>query len=327
MNLHVLFNICRISVKYAKSTSKITADALVQRKKRLLEAYIQFEKTSDLYLTPAPSALEDPILGEELPQIPLSPKKASVSIQVDDTEQEYLKLEQVALDEELKEGGDDLSAENEGEQEQEQQEQQEEEEEAEEADEEEELDPVNNPHSLPSNLDQEELKRRGLGYLLEYELELRRSLLNESLDSLRVVLGQRTALFVNVVRNVKGTKTTTRAWAEVNECSRERNKIARVYCRSRQAAISLGMTSQELRTEYRPLTPQDLQVSADLTEHQRYNAKNERLSWIWQMNKDDTLADDSPELMECKFHTQYSAVWDLNNCSLSFSPENQMAKD
>lgn len=231
-----------------------------------------------------------------------------------------MKLEQDALNEELKEGGDDLSAEDEGEQEQ----QQEEEEEAE-ADEEEELDPVNNPPSLPSNLDQEELKRRGLGYLLEYELELRRSLLNESLDSLRVVLGQRTALFVNVVRNVKGTKTTTRAWAEVNECSRERNKIARVYCRSRQAAISLGMSSQELQTEYRPLMPKDLQVSADLTEFQRYDAKNEKLSWIWQMNKDDTLADDSPELMECKFHMQYSVVWELNNCCSSFSPENQMA--
>lgn len=270
----------RISVKYAKSTSKITAEALVKKKKRLLDVFQQFEKSSELYLTANADDNETGI-GEPGHTIPQSPRKRAQG--VEDREEEYLAIGKGKLSDELKEGSWDFGAPPDND----------------EDSNDDALDPVNTAPSLPSNLDQDELKARGLGHLSAIELELRRTVLGEKLDSLRLVLGQMTACYLGLVRPADTTKRVTRAWAEVNECTRERNSIVRAYCRSREAAINLGISSEELQLNFRPLLPQDLRVSEDLTEFNRYNAKDEKLAWFWQIQKDNNLVEGSVEMKEC----------------------------
>ena len=42
----------RISVKYAKSTSKLTAEGLTQKRQKLRETFEQFEKDGNIYMSP-----------------------------------------------------------------------------------------------------------------------------------------------------------------------------------------------------------------------------------------------------------------------------------
>ena len=135
------------------------------------------------------------------------------------------------------------------------------------------------------------------------KLSLRQS---EILEKLRVVLGLRTVVFSKVVRNADAVKTTTRAWREVNEYTRERNLLVRLYCRSRQALAQLGGDSSLLNTHYQPLTKNDLKVTKDLTEVNRYDAKNGDLPWFWRMNKDKDLQEGSIAMMECKLLVAYA---------------------
>ena len=200
--------------------------------------------------------------------------------QPEDPEVEYLATEEPGLEKELEEGALDCGELDE--------------------DEEEDLDAVNTPPSLPSNLDLDVLRDRGLEHLIEQEIQLRKAHLNDTLERLRMVLGHRTALFVKVVRGGQTCTTNTRAWSEVNECTRERNMLAREYCRSRQALISLGVDGTELRSEYQPLLPEDLMVNKDMTEANRYNAKDTTLAWFWKLNKNADLMEGSVHMMECK---------------------------
>ena len=136
------------------------------------------------------------------------------------------------------------------------------------------------PLALPSNQDPTNLRSRGLGYLVEQEIDMRKGQMNDTLAKLRLILGTRNALLKKVVRHSKSTRMTGRAWDRVNDYGRERNFLVRSYCRSRQALIQLGVDPALLRDTYKPITGKDLLVNKDVTEENRHSSKNDVLPWF-----------------------------------------------
>lgn len=162
----------------------------------------------------------------------------------------------------------------------------------------EEVEPENTVLSLPSNLDIAELKEKGLGDLISAEIDIRKGHLNDVLDQLRVVLGTRNVLLGKGVRNLHTQKTNTRAWSSVNEYTRERNLLVRLYFRSRQALMQLGVDTKLFKTLYQPITAIDLKISGDITEINRFGQKNDRLPWFWRLERKE-LAEGTTVMQEC----------------------------
>ena len=165
---------------------------------------------------------------------------------------------------------------------------------------EEDLLPENTPISLPSNQNLEDLKAQGLDHLVQQEITLRKGHMNDTLDTLRTILGSRTFLLRTLCKKRDSTHYTTRAWKEVNNYTRTRNFLVRVYCRSRQALFQLGVGKEVLEKEYRPITAQDLKVNGDITQENRVGQKNDKLPWFWRLKKSDL--DERTDIMkECVY--------------------------
>lgn len=164
----------------------------------------------------------------------------------------------------------------------------------------EEIDPENTPLSFPSNMDLQDLRRCGLELAADLEVEIRKAQLHGILESLRAVLGSRTLMFSKVIKNVKSQATRGRAWASVNEYTRERNLLVRQYHRSRHALeLLLGTDHPLLDDTFKPILPEELKVTADIVEINRLGQKNDRLPWFWRLQGDD-LVEGSPVMTECE---------------------------
>ncbi len=267
-------------MKHAESTGKPTEEALAAKRQRLMVKLVKFEAGSSIHLNESRPS-ENSTETAQAESLALAPNPHDVLL--DNSELRYLHLGE-ALEKQLIDG---FGAEEEDGEEEEEEE------------EEEELDPENTPLSFPSNLDISELIGKGLKYLIDQEVELRKGQVNDILGKLRIVLGTRNVLISKVVRNSKSTKTNTRAWKEVNPYTRERNLLVRLYCRSRQALKQLGVEKDLFKTTYQEITANDLKVSGDLTDFNRYGQKNDRLPWFWHLAGKE-LAEGSVVMNECE---------------------------
>lgn len=157
------------------------------------------------------------------------------------------------------------------------------------------------PLKFPSFYGHQLCRTHGLGNLVDQEIELRKGQLNDTLESLRMVLGTRSVLLKKVVRNAKGKTRKTRAWSEVNRYTRERNLLVRIYNRSRQALVQLGVDKKTLETQYQPILPDQIKVNGDITHQNRLYQKNDRLPWFWRLEKTD-LEDNTNVMQECMLY-------------------------
>ena len=88
--------------------------------------------------------------------------------------------------------------------------------------------------------------------------------------------------------------------ASVNEYTRERNLLVRQYHRSRTALeLLLGTGHSLLQDHYLPISSEDLKISGDITEVNRFGQKNDRLPWFWRLQKED-MEEGSPAMNECE---------------------------
>ena len=153
---------------------------------------------------------------------------------------------------------------------------------------------------LPSNLDLDSLKENGFAFVLDMEANLRMGDMNDTLEKLRVVLGTRSVLMKKTLRGTQGGSGKTRAWAEINNYTRERNLLVRYYLRSRQALIQLGTHPELVETTYKPIKAADLKVTGDIVEENRFGQHSDSLPWFWRLDKTE-LMEDSNVMQECEF--------------------------
>ncbi|KAI5986547.1 hypothetical protein EDC04DRAFT_2615047 [Pisolithus marmoratus] len=121
---------------------------------------------------------------------------------------------------------------------------------------------------MPSSIGAAKLTELGLHDLLKEERELRIGQANDCLDQLRTDLGNKAML--------GGTRTKK----EIQKVVARVNKHVRSYQRARQAILRLDPDAN-MAEKYQEILPEDLAVSKEVTEENRFRQGTSKLAWFW----------------------------------------------
>ncbi|HXQ36187.1 MAG TPA: hypothetical protein VN843_19385, partial [Anaerolineales bacterium] len=155
--------------------------------------------------------------------------------------------------------------------------------------------------SLPSSLAVGEIRRQSLHSIAIVEAELQRAQINDSLHGLCLALGEKAMSFRVDVRNANSQRTSQCAWATVCKRDSDARKHRNIYNHARAALICLDCFLDFLWT-LNNITKQDMKMSRDLTEENRYGQWSDTMAWFWQLDNGLSDIDQlSPCMKECEF--------------------------
>ncbi|KAI6132442.1 hypothetical protein EDD16DRAFT_1699581 [Pisolithus croceorrhizus] len=135
---------------------------------------------------------------------------------------------------------------------------------------------------MPSSVGSDKLTELGLVDLLKEERELRIGQANDCLDQLRTNLGIKAMLYQQNFWTANSTREGTRTKKEIQKVVARINKHVRGYQRARQAILRLD-PSVEMAEKYQEILPDDLAVSKEVTEENRFGQGTSKLAWFWMM--------------------------------------------
>lgn len=151
---------------------------------------------------------------------------------------------------------------------------------------------------MPSSLMSEDIQRLGLQSLADQEIKLREGQANDCLQALRMALGHKAVLFRTKMRNATTSIRKTRTWDDIKVVTVKVNKHARAYRRARNALERLGADDAMMR-RYEKLEKEDLKLSKDVTEENRFGQRNDVLPWFWRLEGQNSDQDDT-WMQECR---------------------------
>ncbi|KAI6030160.1 hypothetical protein EDC04DRAFT_2898558 [Pisolithus marmoratus] len=132
---------------------------------------------------------------------------------------------------------------------------------------------------MPSSIGAAKLTELGLHDLLKEERELRIGQANDCLDQLRTDLGNKAMLYQQNFRTANSTREGTRTKKEIQKVVARVNKHVRSYRRARQAILRLDPDGN-IAAKYLEILPEDLAVSKEVTEENRFGQGTSKLAWF-----------------------------------------------
>ncbi|KAI6163966.1 hypothetical protein EDD17DRAFT_1506860 [Pisolithus thermaeus] len=135
---------------------------------------------------------------------------------------------------------------------------------------------------MPSSIGSDKLTELGLVDLLKEERELRIGQANDCLDQLRTDLGNKAMLYQQNFQTANSTREGTRTKKEIQKVVARINKHVRGYQRARQATLRLDPNGN-MAENYQAILPDDLAVSKEVTEENRFGQGTSKLAWFWMM--------------------------------------------
>ncbi|KAI6126959.1 hypothetical protein F5141DRAFT_1200632 [Pisolithus sp. B1] len=135
---------------------------------------------------------------------------------------------------------------------------------------------------MPSSIGSAKLTELGLDDLLKEERELRIGQANDCLEQLRTDLGNKAMLYQQNFWTANSTREGTRTKKEIQKVVARINKHVRGYQRARQAILRLD-PNVDMAEKYQQILPNDLAVSKEVTEENRFGQGTSKLAWFWMM--------------------------------------------
>ena len=133
---------------------------------------------------------------------------------------------------------------------------------------------------FPSLLGARRCTELGLTQIASQEMEIRKAHAYQCLHQLKLVLGLKSAMFRKRIRVADSHRAKTRARTALRKVEAGVRLQVRRYHASRHALIQLGC----LATEFPEIEKEDLKMSRDITEENRFGQRNDKLAWFWGMN-------------------------------------------
>jgi hypothetical protein len=159
--------------------------------------------------------------------------------------------------------------------------------------------PENERITFASVLAPGETERLSLQEIAQVEAELRKGQINDSLEALRLALGEKSLCFRAEVRNANSQRTTQRAWSNIHKFDAEARRHRKMYNHTRNALRMLPVEPQYLST-LQDITDEDLKMSGDIVEENRFGQRSDTLPWFWRQHGDCEFSIDSgPRMEEC----------------------------
>jgi hypothetical protein len=150
--------------------------------------------------------------------------------------------------------------------------------------------------TLPSTLASGETKHQWLKSLAIVEAELRKGQVTDALEGLHLALGEKSLCFWTQVRNVNSQRTSHCAWDNVHKLDSKAQKCRSTYRWARNALQHLPIDPEYLGTLC-DITDDDLKVSGDITDEQRFGQRSDTLPWFWRIGEASNL--NAPQMQEC----------------------------
>jgi len=152
--------------------------------------------------------------------------------------------------------------------------------------------------ALPSALPPQSSHRVLLLRLLTVELALRKGHANDCLTEIRTTIGQQAYQCKKLLKPAQTKTHRTRARSSIQNVHRTLILQTRIYSRSRNAMLSLGMELETLDSLYKPLTKDDISVSSAVSDPNVAGSSRTKLSWIWTTHQGIGVNDN--HLTECE---------------------------
>ncbi|KAI6036179.1 hypothetical protein BKA83DRAFT_4120066 [Pisolithus microcarpus] len=136
---------------------------------------------------------------------------------------------------------------------------------------------------MPSSIGAAKLTELGLHDLLKEERELQIGQANDCLDQLRTDVGNKAMLYRQNFRAANSTREGIRTKKEIQKVVARVNKHVRSYQRARQAILRMDPDAN-MAEKYQEILPEDLVVSKEVTEENRFGQGTSKLAWFWVMD-------------------------------------------
>ena len=156
------------------------------------------------------------------------------------------------------------------------------------------------PVFLPSSIGHEHCTKLGLQSLVFKELALREGQANDSLQAIRLAIGEKSFRFRKQLRLATSKKKKTRSWDGIHSVGKRLQHHRLVYRQARYAMVRLGVNQEKLDTDYRELHDDDLQTSTAVVEPNARGQRKKELSWIWQKTGMN-ISNQMTVVNECEF--------------------------
>jgi hypothetical protein len=144
---------------------------------------------------------------------------------------------------------------------------------------------------LPSHLGPDHFKNPLIAALAAEEVQLHINQASDALQQLRLSLGLKSALLRSTVSVAKSQYTKTRAWRAVNVVDVSVRRHAQQYRHAHQALLNLG-ASTSVMANFPVLKKEDLKLSRDIMEENRFGQKSEHVTWIWRVKGQSMIGED-----------------------------------
>jgi hypothetical protein len=170
---------------------------------------------------------------------------------------------------------------------------------------------------MPSYIGASCVNNAGFRGLVKEEVQLRIGQANDSLEKLRTHLGHKAILYRMNFRSSTSVRTDTRSKQDIRRVSLKINRDVRSYHRARESLSRLE-ASQEILQKYQHIKHEELKVTKDITEENRFGQGSYILPWFWriggnQLGPTDIWND------ECKYHSLSSEFsLDIHTSNLKF---------
>lgn len=135
---------------------------------------------------------------------------------------------------------------------------------------------------LPSMIGLERCTKLGIQSLIQKEIALRVGQANDSLEAIRLAIGEKSFRFRKQLRLAASKKKKTRSWDGIHIVGKRLQHYRLIYRQARHALSRLGLPQENLANEFRQLTDDDLRTSTAVMEPNARGQRKKELSWIWQ---------------------------------------------
>ena len=135
---------------------------------------------------------------------------------------------------------------------------------------------------MPSYIGASCLKEAGLEDLMKEEVQLRIGQANDSLEKLRTHLGHKSILYRMNFRSSTSVRTDTRSKQDIQRVLLKIARDVQAYHRTRESLFYLE-ASQDILQKYQLIKAEELGVSKDVTEENRYGQSSDILPWFWRI--------------------------------------------
>jgi hypothetical protein len=135
---------------------------------------------------------------------------------------------------------------------------------------------------MPSYIGASCLKEAGLEDLIKEEVQLRIGQANDSLEKLRTHLGCKSILYRMNFQSSTSVRTDTRSKQDIQWVALKIKRDVRSYHRARKS-LSRLKASQDILQKYQLIMADELGVSKDITEENRFGQGSDILPWFWRI--------------------------------------------